>query len=351
MVSSAAHGLHRSPALGRIRAAAGSSSPFWPPPRVAWGIPFAHQHRQPGGLRRRADRPALRPQHGRRRRIRVQPGRDRCWASRRHSRPCCRPSISSLGAGRSAGLAEPRRARLPGGRGASCCCSCCAGSGSRLAALAGRPARPRRLLRRLPLPRHGDPPLHGPGAARPAARSRRDAAAGAARRGARPRLPHPLRRRPAGRACSAWRRGGASATSLAADLGVFRHGGALADLRAALLRVDPAAAARGQGKLLRERRLPASRSTCSGRRPAREIVAVFSRIDRANAWAGLDLSRCFAAAGAALLGRDPAAFGCWRSYPFLHLGVYAAIGSDPGFGWHLYLLGPFLLIFGAALAS
>ncbi len=35
-------------------------------------------------------------------------------------------------------------------------------------------------------------------------------------------------------------------------------------------------------------------------------------------------------------------------YPFLHVGVYAAIGADPGFTWHYYVASPVLYLFFAA---
>ena len=85
------------------------------------------------------------------------------------------------------------------------------------------------------------------------------------------------------------------------------------------------------------------------RETTRAICAVFSRIDRANHLVAISFP-LVVAAGAALLGRDPR-WRWWLLYPFLHLGIYAAIGSDPGFTWHLYLLGPFFLLFGASLAS
>ena len=80
-----------------------------------------------------------------------------------------------------------------------------------------------------------------------------------------------------------------------------------------------------------------------------EICAVFSRIDRANYLASL-LCPLIAVAGALLLARERRHWPL-AVYPFLHLGIYASIGSDPGFTWHLYLLLPFFLIFAAACAS
>lgn len=82
---------------------------------------------------------------------------------------------------------------------------------------------------------------------------------------------------------------------------------------------------------------------------AGEICAVFSRIDRANYVVAL-LCPLIAVAGALLLGRERRHWPLVL-YPFLHLGIYASIGSDPGFTWHLYLLLPFFLIFAAACGS
>lgn len=82
------------------------------------------------------------------------------------------------------------------------------------------------------------------------------------------------------------------------------------------------------------------------RETVRAICAVFSRIDRANHLVAVFFPLPLVA-GALWLARE-ARFRVLALYPFLHLAVYAAIGSDPGFTWHLYPLGPFALLFGAA---
>lgn len=89
---------------------------------------------------------------------------------------------------------------------------------------------------------------------------------------------------------------------------------------------------------------------------ARAICAVFSRIDRANHLVAISLP-LIAAAGALLLAfrarwdSRRGVVAVLAAYPFLHLTVYAALGPDPAFAWHYYLLGPFVLLFGAALAT
>lgn len=85
------------------------------------------------------------------------------------------------------------------------------------------------------------------------------------------------------------------------------------------------------------------------RETARAICGVFSHIDRANHLVAITIPFSMLA-GALLLGRK-SRYWALVLYPFLHLTVYAAIGSDPGFTWHIYLLGPFFLIFGAVLGS
>ncbi len=85
------------------------------------------------------------------------------------------------------------------------------------------------------------------------------------------------------------------------------------------------------------------------RENTRAICAVFSRIDRANHLAAVSFP-VLVAAGAALLGRDPR-LRVALAYPILHLAVYAGLGPDPAFTWHVYLLGPFFLLCFAALTG
>lgn len=85
------------------------------------------------------------------------------------------------------------------------------------------------------------------------------------------------------------------------------------------------------------------------RETVRSMCAVFSRIDRANHLVAVFFPLPLVA-GALWLARE-ARFRVLALYPFLHLTVYAAIGSDPGFTWHVYPIGPFALLFGAAIST
>ena len=80
----------------------------------------------------------------------------------------------------------------------------------------------------------------------------------------------------------------------------------------------------------------------------RSICQVFSRIDIGNHLVAISFP-LWLAAGAFLLARRGRRFLVPAIYPLLHLAVYAGLGPDPAFNWHVYLLGPFSLLFGACL--
>lgn len=82
----------------------------------------------------------------------------------------------------------------------------------------------------------------------------------------------------------------------------------------------------------------------------RKICQVFSRIDIGNHLVAISFP-LWIAAGAWLTARQGRRLWVVVAYPFLHLAVYTALGPDPAFTWHVYLLGPCFLLFGARLAT
>lgn len=50
-------------------------------------------------------------------------------------------------------------------------------------------------------------------------------------------------------------------------------------------------------------------------------------------------------AGAAAAALRDRRWAVLAAYPFLHVGIYAAIGPDPGFTWHYYVASPVLFLF------
>jgi hypothetical protein len=81
-----------------------------------------------------------------------------------------------------------------------------------------------------------------------------------------------------------------------------------------------------------------------------QICALFSRIDRLNFWVGRTWPLLLVGAAALAAFRHPR-FRALAPYPFLHVVIYAAIGSDPGFTWHFYWLNPFFFVLFAVLLS